>query len=289
MLNEGQGPTGTSEIPVRAGSGLRRGENDPERYLHRILHWPDLNLWNLQPTFGKSLPAHTARLSLLNTVLFRRFAGGQIHFLKKMQRVPYTIVFYGTDQMTRYRRSTRCYRNVIMWLPLNNCLLCSPLINIAIMISRWYQLRRRLAVQWCKSRRKIWVNMKLFNWLLDERTRYVTPHPNHIFNILTGVPVDLLKTQLGYLNLIFCINHKSRYYERMYCINDLQHLIFYSVFSFMDRAHEGMCVWTPQTLCDCTWYLKLELMANMNSVYSFIFDNCIEGVWCSIGIIRIIE
>ncbi|KAM7408720.1 hypothetical protein PAMA_002442 [Pampus argenteus] len=39
VLRESQGPTGTSETPVRAGSGLRRGgENDPERYLHRILH-----------------------------------------------------------------------------------------------------------------------------------------------------------------------------------------------------------------------------------------------------------
>ncbi|XP_053189413.1 arginine vasopressin-induced protein 1 [Scomber japonicus] len=39
-LNKSQGPTGTSERPVRAGVGLRRGgeKNDPERYLHRILH-----------------------------------------------------------------------------------------------------------------------------------------------------------------------------------------------------------------------------------------------------------
>ncbi|XP_060895767.1 arginine vasopressin-induced protein 1 [Labrus mixtus] len=36
---ETQGPAGTSERPGRAGSGLRRGgENNPERYLHRILH-----------------------------------------------------------------------------------------------------------------------------------------------------------------------------------------------------------------------------------------------------------
>uniref|UniRef100_A0A8C4F9V6 Arginine vasopressin-induced protein 1 n=1 Tax=Dicentrarchus labrax TaxID=13489 RepID=A0A8C4F9V6_DICLA len=33
-----QGPAGTSERPVRTSSGLRRGENNPERYLHRILH-----------------------------------------------------------------------------------------------------------------------------------------------------------------------------------------------------------------------------------------------------------
>lgn len=38
-LSKSQGPTGTSERPVRSGSGLRRGgDNDPERYLHRILH-----------------------------------------------------------------------------------------------------------------------------------------------------------------------------------------------------------------------------------------------------------
>ncbi|XP_059179875.1 arginine vasopressin-induced protein 1 [Centropristis striata] len=38
-LTEGQGPAGTSERPVRSSSGLRRGgENNPERYLHRILH-----------------------------------------------------------------------------------------------------------------------------------------------------------------------------------------------------------------------------------------------------------
>lgn len=36
---ESQGPAGTSERPVRTSSGLRRGgENNPERYLHRILH-----------------------------------------------------------------------------------------------------------------------------------------------------------------------------------------------------------------------------------------------------------
>uniref|UniRef100_A0A3Q1FFZ7 Arginine vasopressin-induced protein 1 n=1 Tax=Acanthochromis polyacanthus TaxID=80966 RepID=A0A3Q1FFZ7_9TELE len=34
-----QSPAGTSERPARASSGLRRGgENNPERYLHRILH-----------------------------------------------------------------------------------------------------------------------------------------------------------------------------------------------------------------------------------------------------------
>ncbi|KAM9847936.1 arginine vasopressin-induced protein 1 [Aulostomus maculatus] len=39
VRSESQGPTGTSDRPARAGSGLRRGgENDPERYLHRILH-----------------------------------------------------------------------------------------------------------------------------------------------------------------------------------------------------------------------------------------------------------
>lgn len=38
-LNESQSPAGTSERPVRTSSGLRRGgENNPERYLHRILH-----------------------------------------------------------------------------------------------------------------------------------------------------------------------------------------------------------------------------------------------------------
>ncbi|XP_041803610.1 arginine vasopressin-induced protein 1-like [Chelmon rostratus] len=38
-LSERQGPAGASERPVRASSGLRRGvENNPERYLHRILH-----------------------------------------------------------------------------------------------------------------------------------------------------------------------------------------------------------------------------------------------------------
>nr|XP_046258160.1 arginine vasopressin-induced protein 1-like [Scatophagus argus] len=38
-LTESQGPIGTSERLVRTSSGLRRGgENDPERYLHRILH-----------------------------------------------------------------------------------------------------------------------------------------------------------------------------------------------------------------------------------------------------------
>ncbi|XP_039996021.1 arginine vasopressin-induced protein 1-like [Xiphias gladius] len=39
VLAESQSPAGTSERPVRVGSGLRRGrESDPERYLHRILH-----------------------------------------------------------------------------------------------------------------------------------------------------------------------------------------------------------------------------------------------------------
>ncbi|XP_054654754.1 arginine vasopressin-induced protein 1 [Dunckerocampus dactyliophorus] len=38
VLNESQGLRGLCERPGRAGSGLRRGENDPERYLHRILH-----------------------------------------------------------------------------------------------------------------------------------------------------------------------------------------------------------------------------------------------------------
>ncbi|XP_035519802.1 arginine vasopressin-induced protein 1 isoform X2 [Morone saxatilis] len=37
-VTESQGPAGTSERPVRTSSGLRRGENNPERYLHRILH-----------------------------------------------------------------------------------------------------------------------------------------------------------------------------------------------------------------------------------------------------------
>uniref|UniRef100_UPI0037E74FA6 arginine vasopressin-induced protein 1 n=1 Tax=Semicossyphus pulcher TaxID=241346 RepID=UPI0037E74FA6 len=38
-LTETQGPAGTSERPVRSSTGLRRGgENNPERYLHRILH-----------------------------------------------------------------------------------------------------------------------------------------------------------------------------------------------------------------------------------------------------------
>uniref|UniRef100_UPI003AB0F90A uncharacterized protein n=1 Tax=Centroberyx gerrardi TaxID=166262 RepID=UPI003AB0F90A len=38
-LTESQGPAGTSDRPARAGPGLRRGgENNPERYLHRILH-----------------------------------------------------------------------------------------------------------------------------------------------------------------------------------------------------------------------------------------------------------
>ncbi|XP_029305038.1 arginine vasopressin-induced protein 1 [Cottoperca gobio] len=37
-LNESQGPAGTSERHVRSSSGLRRGENNTERYLHRILH-----------------------------------------------------------------------------------------------------------------------------------------------------------------------------------------------------------------------------------------------------------
>ncbi|XP_042357611.1 arginine vasopressin-induced protein 1-like [Plectropomus leopardus] len=38
VLTESQGSAGTSERPVRTSSGLRRGENNPERYLHRILH-----------------------------------------------------------------------------------------------------------------------------------------------------------------------------------------------------------------------------------------------------------
>lgn len=39
VLAESQGPAGTSERPVRTSSGLRRGGgNNPERYLHRILH-----------------------------------------------------------------------------------------------------------------------------------------------------------------------------------------------------------------------------------------------------------
>lgn len=38
VLTESQSPTGTSQRPVRTGSGLRRGgENNPERYLHQIL------------------------------------------------------------------------------------------------------------------------------------------------------------------------------------------------------------------------------------------------------------
>ncbi|KAM4607808.1 uncharacterized protein avpi1 isoform 1-T2 [Polymixia lowei] len=38
-LSGSQGPAGTSERPARAGPGLRRGgANNPERYLHRILH-----------------------------------------------------------------------------------------------------------------------------------------------------------------------------------------------------------------------------------------------------------
>uniref|UniRef100_A0A3B5ACX4 Arginine vasopressin-induced protein 1 n=1 Tax=Stegastes partitus TaxID=144197 RepID=A0A3B5ACX4_9TELE len=38
-LTESQSPAGTSERPARTSSGLRRGgENNPERYLHRILH-----------------------------------------------------------------------------------------------------------------------------------------------------------------------------------------------------------------------------------------------------------
>ncbi|XP_054456516.1 arginine vasopressin-induced protein 1-like [Anoplopoma fimbria] len=38
-LTESQGPEGTSERPARTSSGLRRGgENNSERYLHRILH-----------------------------------------------------------------------------------------------------------------------------------------------------------------------------------------------------------------------------------------------------------
>ncbi|XP_070697400.1 arginine vasopressin-induced protein 1-like [Pempheris klunzingeri] len=39
VLAESQSPAGTSERPLRTSSGLRRGgENNPERYLHRILH-----------------------------------------------------------------------------------------------------------------------------------------------------------------------------------------------------------------------------------------------------------
>ncbi|KAM3605539.1 uncharacterized protein V6R79_000407 [Siganus canaliculatus] len=39
VLTESKGPAGTSERPVRTSSGLRKGgENNPERYLHRILH-----------------------------------------------------------------------------------------------------------------------------------------------------------------------------------------------------------------------------------------------------------
>ncbi|XP_056291535.1 arginine vasopressin-induced protein 1-like [Pseudoliparis swirei] len=39
VLSESQGPLGTSERPFRTSSGLRRGgENNTERYLHRILH-----------------------------------------------------------------------------------------------------------------------------------------------------------------------------------------------------------------------------------------------------------
>lgn len=38
-LTETQGPAGMSERPVRNVSGTRRGgENNTERYLHRILH-----------------------------------------------------------------------------------------------------------------------------------------------------------------------------------------------------------------------------------------------------------
>ncbi|XP_028279999.1 arginine vasopressin-induced protein 1-like [Parambassis ranga] len=38
-INEGQSPAGTSERADRTRSGLKRGgENNPERYLHRILH-----------------------------------------------------------------------------------------------------------------------------------------------------------------------------------------------------------------------------------------------------------
>ncbi|XP_026166006.1 arginine vasopressin-induced protein 1 [Mastacembelus armatus] len=36
--DESQNPAGTSERSIRVGSGLRRGEHNPERYLHRILH-----------------------------------------------------------------------------------------------------------------------------------------------------------------------------------------------------------------------------------------------------------
>lgn len=36
---ENQSTAGTAEKPARVGSGLRRGgENNPDRYLHRILH-----------------------------------------------------------------------------------------------------------------------------------------------------------------------------------------------------------------------------------------------------------
>ncbi|XP_071336723.1 arginine vasopressin-induced protein 1-like [Trachinotus anak] len=39
VQTENHSPAGTSERPLRASSGLRRGgETDPERYLHRILH-----------------------------------------------------------------------------------------------------------------------------------------------------------------------------------------------------------------------------------------------------------
>lgn len=39
VKSESQDPAATSERPVRPSSGLKRGgENNPERYLHRILH-----------------------------------------------------------------------------------------------------------------------------------------------------------------------------------------------------------------------------------------------------------
>lgn len=39
IVNESQDPAKTAERPVRTGSGLKRGgKNNPERYLHRILH-----------------------------------------------------------------------------------------------------------------------------------------------------------------------------------------------------------------------------------------------------------
>ncbi|XP_061601427.1 arginine vasopressin-induced protein 1-like [Cololabis saira] len=39
VRSESQGPEGTSERQIRTGSGVRRrGESNPERYLHQILH-----------------------------------------------------------------------------------------------------------------------------------------------------------------------------------------------------------------------------------------------------------